>query len=94
MGPGCSKVQRIYEPDTDLVTGIWNDGRIGTVRGIRKGAASIAGTAFGEKGISPLGPFSPYVPLVKKIIGFFDSGIPPVSEAETLEIFKFMEAAT
>ena len=93
MGPGCIEVQRLYEQGTDLVTGIWNDGRIGTVRGIRKGAASIAGTAFGEKGISPLGPFSSYVPLVDNIIGFFDSGIPPVSESETLEIFKFMEAA-
>lgn len=93
MGHGCIEVRRVYQEDTDLVVGIWNDGRIGTLRGIRKGASNIAGTAFGEKGISPLGPFSSYLPLVEKIIGFFDSGIPPVSESETMEIFKFMEAA-
>ncbi len=93
MGPGCRQVSRIYKEGTDLVTGIWEDGRIGTVRGIRTGASDIAGTAYGEKGVSPLGPFSSYVPLVESIITFFDSGIPPVSEMETLEIFRFMHAA-
>lgn len=93
MGRGCKTVSRTYKDGTDLVTGVWEDGRIGTVRGIRKGAANIAGTAFGEKGIAPLGPFSSYEPLVKQIINFFETGIPPVSEAETIEIFSFMSAA-
>lgn len=93
MGPGCREVSRIYREGTDLVSGVWNDGRIGTVRGIRSGASNIAGTAYGEKGISPLGPFSSYVPLLESIITFFNTGIPPVSENETLEIFKFMHAA-
>lgn len=93
MGPGCKSVTRVYQEGTDLVTGVWSDGRIGTVRGIRKGAANIAGTAFGENGIAPLGPFSSYNPLVEQIIEFFDTGIPPVSEEETLEIFTFMHAA-
>lgn len=93
MGPGCKQVSRIYEKDTDLVTGVWQDGRIGTVRGIRKGAANIAGTAFGEKGIAPLGPFSSYDPLVREIISFFETGKPPVAVADTLEIFAFMQAA-
>jgi len=93
MGPGCKKVSRVFQEGTDLVTGIWEDGRIGTVRGIRKGAANIAGTAFGENGIAPLGPFSSYNPLVERIIDFFETGIPPVSEAETIEIFNFMHAA-
>lgn len=93
MGPGCKTVSRIHQGGTDVVTGVWNDGRIGTVRGIRKGAANIAGTAFGEKGIAPLGPFSTYEPLVKEIIAFFGSGKPPVTAAETLEIFSFIQAA-
>ena len=93
MGPGCRSVTRIYQEGTDLVTGVWEDGRIGTVRGIREGAANIAGTAFGEKGIAALGPFGSYVPLVEEIINFFETGIPPVSESETLEIFSFMNAA-
>ena len=93
MGPGCKKVTRIHQEGADLVTGVWEDGRIGTVRGIKKGASNIAGVAFGESGIAPLGPFSTYVPLVQQIINFFETGVPPVTEAETLEIFAFMEAA-
>ncbi len=93
MGSGCKSVSRVHEADTDLITGIWDDGRIGTVRGIRKGAASIAGTAFGEKGIAPLGPFSSYQPLIEEIIQFFKTGKPPVSPEQTLEIFTFMQAA-
>ena len=93
MGTGCKQVTRTYQDGTDLVVGVWGDGRIGTVRGIRKGAADIAGTAFGEKGIAPLGPFATYQPLVKQIVDFFETGQPPVSAAETLEIFAFMHAA-
>ncbi len=93
MGPGCKWVTRTYQDGTDMVVGVWQDGRIGTLRGIRKGASNIAGTAFGEKGIAGLGPFSSYEPLVKQIIDFFDTGKPPVSARETLEIFSFIQAA-
>lgn len=93
MGPGCKTVQRTHHADTDVIVGTWEDGRIGTVRAIRKGATNIAGTAFGEKGIAPLGPFSGYDPLVKEIINFFDGGKAPVTPAETLEIFAFIDAA-
>jgi len=93
MGTGCEKVMRVFNPDQELVIGYWKDGRIGTVRGIRKGANNIAGTAFGENGIALLGPFAGYGPLVKEILDFFDTGKPPVSEEETIEIFNFMEAA-
>lgn len=93
MGPGCKTVFRSYHQDQEKVVGIWADGRIGSVRGIRKGAADIAGIAFGETGISPLGPFAGYGPLVAEILNFFDSGKAPVSAQETVEIFKFMEAA-
>lgn len=93
MGTGCEKVIRTYNPDQEVVTGYWKDGRIGSVRGIRKGANNIAGIAFGETGIAPLGPFSGYGPLVKVILDFFDTRRPPVSDMETIEIFRFMEAA-
>lgn len=93
MGPGCKSVSRTYRDGTDLTVGVWSDGRIGTVRGIRTGASNIAGTAFGTKGIAPLGPFSGYEPLVKQIVTFFETGKVPVSPAETLEIFSFIEAA-
>ncbi|HLT86852.1 MAG TPA: Gfo/Idh/MocA family oxidoreductase [Sphingobacterium sp.] len=93
MGTGCREVFRVFHPDFEQVVGIWEDGRIGSVRGIRKGAADIAGIAFGETGISALGPFAGYGPLVAEILNFFDTGRVPVSATETVEIFKFMEAA-
>jgi predicted dehydrogenase len=93
MGTGCKSVVRTSVQNTDLVTGTWEDGRIGTFRGIRSGKSDYGGVVFGEKGISVLGKYSGYSPLLNKIIEFFNSGIPPVSSAETLEIFTFMVAA-
>lgn len=92
MGTGCKEVFRAFSPDQEQMVGIWSDGRIGTVRGIRKGASNIAGIAFGETGISQLGPFAGYGPLVAEILTFFDTGKVPVPPEETIEIFKFMEA--
>ena len=40
-----------------------------------------------------LGPYSGYKPLLLEIARFFDSGISPIDERETLEILAFMEAA-
>src|SRR5690606_29893086 len=95
LGTGCKQVSRVYTPEADVVTGIWADGRIGTVRGVCKWPVGIAGTAFGEKGTATLGPFSDkaYEGLVSQIVRFFDTGIPPVRPSDTLEMFAFMEAA-
>ncbi len=34
-----------------------------------------------------------YAPLVREIVQFFQTGRPPVSNEETLEIFAFLDAA-
>lgn len=93
MGKGCKTVTRTYTEGTDMVVGVWDDGRIGSFRGTRTGQHEYGGTAFGEKGVARVGPYSGYEALLKEIIHFFDTGIPPVSEEETLEIYAFMEAA-
>jgi len=93
MGTGCKRVVRVSNEDTDLVTGTWKDGRIGTFRGIRKGKGDYGGIVFGEKGIQTLGGYAGYNPLLVQIIRFFESGIVPVKAEETLEILAFMEAA-
>jgi hypothetical protein len=93
MGTGCRKVSRIYNADYDKVTGEWDDGRIGSFRGIRKGKTDYGATVFCEKGISVLGKYGGYNPLLEKIIDFFETGILPVKPEETLEIFTFMAAA-
>lgn len=93
MGSGCREVYRIKTQGYDKIVGLWDDGRIGSIRGIRWGANNIAGTAFGEKGIFPLGPFGGYERLVSAILTFFETKKPPVALSETLEMFRFMDAA-
>lgn len=93
MGTGCKSVSGIFTDDTDFVTGIWEDNRIGTFRGIRKGKTEYGGTAFGEKGISQVGRYNGYNSLLTEIIKFFQTGVPPVPPEETIEIFAFLTAA-
>ena len=93
MGTGCKELVRVHTDGTDVAVGTWNDGRIGTFRGTRTGKHLYGGTAFGETGNAELGPYDGYKPLVVEIIKFFQTGVPPVSPEETLEICAFMEAA-
>ncbi len=93
MGPGVESVVRTQTPDFDLVTGVWNNGRIGTFRGIRSGSSGYGGTAFGTKGVASAGQYDGYKPLVVEIVKFFRSGQPPVSAEETIDLYAFMEAA-
>jgi hypothetical protein len=93
MGTGCLQVTRVHAKGQDVVVGLWDGGRIGSFRGIREGKAGYGGLAFGEKQIREIGPYGGYRPLVVEIVKFFRGGDAPVSEAETLEIYAFMEAA-
>ncbi len=93
MGPGCKSVTRTTGDGVDVVTGLWDDGRIGTYRGIRKGNAGFGATAFGTKGIVTVGRASAYQELCGHIADFFQTNQPPVSAEETIDIFAFMEAA-
>jgi predicted dehydrogenase len=93
MGPGCVSVTRVQTEDTDVVTGVWRDGRVGTFRGKRAGKRGYGGLVFGTKGIGPIGSHSGYEALVVEIAKFFKTGKAPVSPEETLEVLAFMEAA-
>jgi predicted dehydrogenase len=94
MGAGCKSVVRTHTNDTDIVTGVWADGRIGTYRGLRSGSKSFGTVIFGSKAdVNTVGAKGGYEPLVVEIAKFFKSGQAPVSAEETIEIFAFMEAA-
>ena len=94
MGTGCKSVSRTYTKDTDTVTGVWTDGRVGTYRGLRSGKADYGTVVFGAKGIvNTTGYVGGYKPLVVEIAKFFRTGTAPVSAEETIELFAFMEAA-
>jgi hypothetical protein len=93
MGTGCETVTRIQTTDTDLVSGMWKDGRVGTYRGIRRNKAEFGAIAFGSKGIAQGGKEAGYEELCKEIVLFFKTRKVPVPPEETIEIFAFMEAA-
>jgi len=93
MGTGCESVSRTQTDDGELVVGVWKGGRVGTFRGIRAGKSDYGALVFGSKGIVPSGSYAGYQPLVVEIAKFFQTGKPPVSAEETLEIYAFMEAA-
>jgi hypothetical protein len=93
IGPDCETVSRTAAADADLVVGTWTNGRIGTFRGTRKGSHGYGGTAFTTKGVYPIGDYQGYRALVVEIVKFFRTGQPPVSAAESIAIYAFMEAA-
>ncbi len=93
MGTGCETVSRTKGPISDQVTGVWKDGRIGTYRGIVKGKSEFGALVFGSAGVRQGAKTISYEALCRQIGKFFRTGEAPVSEAETIEIFTFMEAA-
>ena len=109
MRPGCETVTRASTDYGELVTGVWKDGRIGTYRGIRKGALKYSAVVFGTKGVAPAGIYGYSAPVkgvlppgdrymgyesvAVEIAKFFKTRKPPVTAEETIELFTFMEAA-
>ena len=93
LGTGCETVVRTTTPDTDVITGIWSGGRVGTLHALRTGPTPHKVIVFGTKAVAEQKGSGDYAPLVREIMKFFQTGIAPVSPEETLEIFAFMEAA-
>ncbi|MGA7236017.1 MAG: Gfo/Idh/MocA family oxidoreductase [Bryobacteraceae bacterium] len=94
LGPGCESVTRTSSDTSDVIVGRWKDGRLGTVRAIRP-YSDYGAVVYRPKEIVEAKPQSAgsYRPLVLEIVKFFQTGKPPVSNEETLEIFAFMDAA-
>jgi predicted dehydrogenase len=95
MGPGCQRVTSTHEKGVDVATGTWKDGRVGTFRGIRDGAAGYGFVGFAQKGTKAVtvGTGVIYRELVKQIVKTFETGKPPIDPSVTLEIVAFIEAA-
>lgn len=109
MGPGVVTVSCTSTATYESMTAVWNDGRVGTYRGVKQGTVKYSATVFGDKGVSTAGvyghgvPVKGVVPTTDKYMGyeglaiemakFFKGGPPPVSAAETLEIYALLQAA-
>lgn len=97
LGPNVKSVSTISNEHHDILTGYWNDGRLGTIRGNRKGNNQFGALIHFEEGSeyvtinSQDKPF--YASLLEQIIHFFHSGNSNVPLSETKEIIRFIEAA-
>lgn len=94
MGTGCTEVTRTSSEEADVVTCRWKDGRLGTMR-VDRPYSKFGAVAFRDKNkVDAITEIKvDYVPLVRQIVQFMNSKTPPVSNAETLEIITFLDAA-
>jgi hypothetical protein len=93
MGTGCLTVTQASSRDSDVVVGLWKDGRIGVAR-MSRPSSDYGVVAFRGHNVVVDHPVKvDYAALDAKIAEFFKTGIPPVPNQETLEIFAFMDAA-
>ena len=97
MGLGCEEVTRTSSPDTDVVACRWNDGRIGSMRALRPQSPSYGAVVFRKGAKAQTAEVSTRrsgeAPLLRDVLRFFETRVPPVSNEETLEMFAFMDAA-
>lgn len=98
MGMGVEKVSCFRNEAGDVVSAVWKDGRMASLR-LQRNRWTYSGHVLPEKPKDPKNPvvvfdgYKGYQPLVKEIIRFFETGVAPVPPEETLEIMAFMEAA-
>jgi len=95
MGTGCQSVRCVWEDAGEVVVGRWSDGRLGTVRGTRRGAYAFGFTAFCEKQTVPAAVDGRYYyrELLKVIVGMLEKREWPLSAQELIEPIAFQEAA-
>jgi predicted dehydrogenase len=95
MGTGCRSVRCVFEEGAEVVVGRWADGRLGTVRGTRRGSYAMGFTCFCEKGVAPAQVNVPrlYRDLLVVVVEMFRTGRWPLGPEELLEPIAFQEAA-
>ena len=97
MGSGCKEVHAVLGKDYDLLVGVWNDGRVGTITGKRIEPHNFGCgllTDKGEKTTIATHDIPWYALMMGPIVEFFKTGISPISQVESLEIIGFLEAAS
>ncbi|WP_127579468.1 Gfo/Idh/MocA family protein [Paenibacillus koleovorans] len=97
FGKGCESVTVTTNADYDVIVGRWSDGRLGTVRGNRKGNNKFGMTLHREKASQFVdiyaNPKPYYASLLERIMVMFQGGEPAIDFAETQELIRFIEAA-
>jgi predicted dehydrogenase len=95
LGTGCMEVTCTFHEDGEVVTGRWSDGRIGTMRGIRRGTRGYGFTAYGERAIRMATVDLTYIyrDLLAAVVPVLAGGPSPIDATELVEVVAFQEAA-
>lgn len=97
FGKGCAEVRASHNEDHELVTALWQDGRIGTVRGNRRGNDRFGGVIHRERGSHFVDIQSAHrsyhASLLDQVLAMLTTGVPPIDHEETVEIIRFIEAS-
>jgi predicted dehydrogenase len=97
LGKGCLQVTAVSNDDHELVVGLWRDGRVGTVRGNRKGNKAFGALIHREGGTRHIDtkahPKPSYAGLLERVMAMFRTREANLDAEETLEIIRFIEAA-
>ncbi|MEO2202970.1 Gfo/Idh/MocA family oxidoreductase [Paenibacillus pabuli] len=93
MGPGCREVTAFSTDYDDLIIGTWKEGRMGTIRGIQRGAESFGISLHTRNATRHVSLEPSYKELLKSVMNLFKNGVCTVHPSETLEVIRFLECA-
>ena len=93
MGPGCREVTGFSTDYDDLIIGTWKEGRMGTIRGIQRGAESFGISLHTRNATRHVSLEPSYKELLKSVMNLFKNDVCTVHPSETLEVIRFLECA-
>jgi hypothetical protein len=96
MGTGCDHVTRTTTPAESVVTGIWTGNRTGSLHALHKlpmHSTSYKLVRFDGEDVFEQKTQGDYNPMLREIIKFFTTKVAPVTPAQTIEIYGFLQAA-
>jgi len=97
MGAGCRSVRCTGNDTFDLITGVWADGRIGSVHCNRTGNYEYHGLVHFEKTTAHVNVQTEekgfFACLAETVLEFLRTRQPPVPAEESIELIRFIEAA-
>ena len=95
LGAGCESVSAASTAGADVVTGTWKDGRLGTVRGVRRGCTAYGAVIYCEHGVVPLSlsATNAYRNLLRALVRGFETATPLVPKDVIVEEVAFVLAA-
>jgi len=95
LGAGCVRLHNVSTEQGEVAMGLWPNGHVGVVRGLREGQGGFGFTAHYERGhfCATIEGADFYREMLKAIVGMFETRQPPIDLAEMREIIVFIKAA-